>query len=60
MNECAANLHLKKLLKGVLTIKRKWSQMESGKEERNSTGNGKNVGKQMNTDRKYMTIVVQM
>ena len=34
--------------------------MESGKEERNSTGNGKNVGKQMNTDRKYMTIVVQM
>ena len=34
--------------------------MESGKEERNSTGNSKNVGKQMNTDRKYMTIVVQM
>ena len=50
----------KPLLKGVLTVKRKWSQTESWKEERKSTGNGKNVGKQMNTDRKYMTTVVQM
>lgn len=49
----------KPLLKGVLTVKRKWSQTESWK-ERNSTGNGKNVGKQMNTDRKHTTTVVQM